>query len=121
MLSYDEMPEDNEELAKIKVEFPYLSDNSAKSCPESMKEILDYLHMESPDEDDIEASDLKFIRTAKVENHEYWIWKFYEADGEECYVTVSKRPDDGTTIGYDDNFLNLTPEQYILGDYHGVF
>jgi len=120
MLSYDELPEDNVELAKIKVTFPFLVDNSPKSCPAALAEIREYLSRESPDTHPGKARPLTFLRTAKVEDKDYWIWSFEEAGGSRAYVTVARGPD-GVDIGYSPDFYNLTPEQYILGDYHGVF
>lgn len=36
MITYDEMPDDNAELAKIEIDFPYLKDNTPASCPSLM-------------------------------------------------------------------------------------
>ncbi len=114
MLTYDEMPEDNAELAKIDIEFPYQRNNGPKSCPNSMEEILEYLSIECPNGDRIKEQDLEFLRTAKVKNARYWIWKFSDPDGAECYVTVSSRKSfifrKSTCIGYDENYYNLSPE-----------
>jgi hypothetical protein len=120
MLSYDELPEDNADLAKIKVTFPFLVDNSPKSCPSAIDEIQEYLSRESPDKTVTKSRPLNFLRTAKVGQTDYWIWSFRESDGARAYVTVSRGPD-GVDIGYSPDFYNLTPEQFILGDYHEVF
>ena len=50
MISYDEMPDDNSELAKIDIDFPYLKDNSPNSCPSSLDDIIEYLSVECPKE-----------------------------------------------------------------------
>ena len=47
MLSKNEMPENNEDIAKIEVDFPRLSNDTADSCPVPMTEILHYLSLES--------------------------------------------------------------------------
>ena len=39
----------------------------------------------------------------------------------ECYVTATVSPDGSTSIGYEENHYGLSPEQFILGDYHNVF
>lgn len=122
MISFEEMPENNEDLAKIIIDFLSLSDNSPDSCPASISEILDYLADEAVGGDRLTPSDLNFIRTAQVENTRYWIWSFNEPDGgAACYVTVAAGPDSKECIGFDENYYNLTPEQFILGDYHNVF
>jgi hypothetical protein len=121
MLSYEQMPKDNADLARVRVSFPYLEDNSARTSPASMDEILNYLASEVPDGDVVEPKDLHFIRTARVAQHDYWIWRFTESDGSEAYVTVSRRPDGQISLGYDSNYYGLSPEQFMLGDYHQVF
>ena len=67
------------------------------------------------------AADLGFIRTAQVGERKYWIWRFRDEYGIECFATVECAPDGTACIGYDINYLGLTPEQYMLGDYHNVF
>jgi len=121
MIPLEDMPEDNEDLAKRPVTFPVLEPNTAQSCPVPMKEILSYLRMESPDGASIKVAQLKFLRTALVGSHRYWIWSFQESDGADCFVTVSLPPDEGACIGYEENFYALTPEQFMLGDFHQVF
>jgi hypothetical protein len=120
MLSIDEMPDDNADLSALIVEFPSLEPNSPISCPVSFDEIVDYLRVESSDLDEVEEEQLQFLRTAQVAEHKYWIWSFKESDGTDCYVTVSLTPDGVICTGYDENFYNLTPEQYMLAEYHQV-
>lgn len=121
MISYEQLPENNADLTVISVEFPYLNPKEAKSCPVSLAEVLEYLRLESPDGDTLNDNILKFCRTALVSGQHYWIWEFQEFDGNQCYVTVSKLPDNTTRIGYDENRYDLTPEQFMLGDYYNVF
>ncbi len=119
--TYEEMPADNEYLAKMEVVFPYLVPNSAKNCPQTMEEIQAYLRLEDSDLDSVASRDLTFLRTAKVVDRQFWIWKYTESDGEECYVTVELRTDGTSVLGMDGNSYNLSPEQFILGTYHDVF
>jgi hypothetical protein len=121
MLSYGDMPEDNADLAGIDVSFARLEDDSAESCPVPIEQILDYLGDEVPNGDLLEAEDLVFIRTAQVAEIAYWIWRFEEPDGTPAYATVSRDPDGSVCIGYDSNDFGLTPEQFMLGEYHNVF
>lgn len=112
-------PPDPDELPNLNVEFPRLSNDSASSSAVPMSEVLEYLEGEAAPETPSEA-DLQFLRTARVEDADYWIWRFKESDGAECYVTVSREADGGTTIGYEENYDGLTPEQFMLGEYHGL-
>ena len=122
MLNADEMPDDNADLATVVVSFPRLADDSAAGCPVLMSDLLEYLAMEVPDGESLSADDLKFIRTADVEGTSYWIWRFREPDGNNAYATVSvRRGGSQPTIGYDADYYGLTPEQFILGNYHEVF
>lgn len=121
MIPFDEMPEDNAELASISVEFPMLRSNTAESCPVPLSDVVEYLRRESTDGDAVQPEQLSFLRTAQVAEQRYWIWAFQEADGSPCYVTVSVSPEGSSCIGYEENYYNLTPEQFMLGDYHEVF
>lgn len=121
MISFEEMPEDNAELASIAIEFPRLQPDSAESCPVSLADVVAYLRLESPDYESVQANQLRFLRTALVADHRYWIWSFRESDGTECFVTVSESPDGTTCTGYEEDYYGLTPEQFMLGDYHNVF
>ena len=131
MLSYDDMPDDNADLAKIEFQFPCLSDNSPDGCPVPLSEVVDYLRLESPDGDDVTEERLEFVRTAQVGDHEYRLWRFVESDGDECFVTVAREPDGTIVTGYNTSEADVddqgntiapfTPEQYMLGDFPGVF
>ncbi len=121
MLSYDEMPEDNADLARVQVSFPCLPDNTAETCPVPLDDIMDYLCTEVPDGEQLNPEGLQFLRTAQVVEEKYWIWRFTDPSGADCYAQVSIGPDGTTCVGYDENYFDLTPEQYLLGVYHQVF
>lgn len=82
VLSFDEMPEDNADLADVDVDFARLPDDSAACCPVSMEEVLEYLAMEAPDGESLQGDDLEFLRTARVEDTDYWIWSFSQPGGQ---------------------------------------
>lgn len=84
-------------------------------------DLLRYLRDEVPEGAVLIPSDLAFLRTALVDQRRYWIWRFNEPAGESAYATVSATPGGVATVGYGDNYYGLTPEQFILGDYHQVF
>lgn len=116
------MPEDNADLAKVDVEFERLVPDNSEGCPAPMTRLLSYLADEVPGGEDLGPEDLSFVRTARVEDHDYWLWRFREPgpDGDDAYLTVS-RVRGQVAVGYEANFYRLTPEQYLLGDYHHAF
>ena len=121
MIPYEEMPNDNAKLVDLIIDFPVLQPNTAESCPIVLADIVDYLRAESPDGEMIQAAQLYFLRTAQVVEKRYWIWSFQESDGSACYVTATVASDGSASIGYEENHYGLSPEQFILGDYHRVF
>jgi hypothetical protein len=121
MIPLEEMPEDNAGLANVEIEFRCLEADTAESCPVPLDEIIDYLRLESSDLDAVHADQLRFVRTAQVAEQSYWIWAFRESDGSDCYVTVAVSPDGSASLAYAENYYGLSPEQHMLGDYHGMF
>ncbi len=121
MIPFEEMPEDNDDLAHVQVTFPLLAPNTADSCPLPLSDVVEYLRLETMDGPLFNGDRLHFLRSAQVGDRRYWIWSFDEPDGSGCYATVSQSPDGSSCIGYDENSHGLTPEQFMLGDYHNVF
>lgn len=122
MLNADEMPDDNANLANVVVEFPRLSNDTPASCPAGAQDLLRYLADEAPGGQRLSDADLHFLRTALVATRRYWIWRFLEPDGgDPAYLTVSQHDDGQVVIGYEADYYGLSPEQFLLGDYHGVF
>lgn len=113
-------PGSREELKSMSPEFERLAEDSATSCPVTMADLLEYLRMEA-DVETLSAGDLTFIRTARVEDRAYWIWRFEEDDGTESFATVSRDPDETICFGCGWNDENLTAEQYLYGEYHEYF
>ncbi len=119
-----DLPDDYFELRRVPVELPRLSPDSQATCPLSMQDIQAYLDQETrgvhdPSDWGIPEFNLQFLRTALVEGSWYWIWRFADVDGAECFLTVSLNPDRKRVIGYDECF-GLTPEQFILADYYDL-
>jgi hypothetical protein len=117
-----ELPKDFYELKNVAVEFPRLSPDNAASCPVTMRGVLDYLHYEAPGGEESGSSEVmefqpEFLRTALVEQTKYWIWRFADVDGNDCYVTVSLSCQGECVTGYDESF-GFSPEQFILADYY---
>lgn len=116
MLSYDEMPEDNAELANIEIDFPHVPFSEVSEPNEIEPYLVDYLKVEGFPPD----GKVQFIRTALVEDTVYWIWVL-SSGGEKVYATATQDRDGNTGLGCDTDYYGLTPEQYILGDYHECF
>jgi hypothetical protein len=110
------MPEDNEELSKIEIGFPHASLGEVAEPKEIEPHLLDYLKIEDYEPD----GKLQFIRTALVNETVYWIWEF-TSSGEKIYATATQNEQGDTSLGCDTDYYGLTPEQYILGDYHECF
>lgn len=121
VITSDEMPDDNADLARLEVDFDRLEPDTAESCPVAEEMILEYLSDEVPG-GGLSVEDLRFLRTALVGATHYWIWSFSDpTDGSAAFLTVSLSIGGQTTVGYEENYYNLTPEQYMLGDYYMVF
>ena len=111
-MTADQMPDDNAKLANIPVQLPEVP-LSGIAAPESfVSDIREYLEIEDYEPD----GKLQFLRTADVDGTLYYIWKFQSA-GDDCYATVSIS-DGSDCIGCNENHWGLTPEQFIMADYH---
>ncbi len=122
MLPADEMPDDNVLLAGVAIDFPRLKPDTAVACPVSFAEVLAYLAREVPQGGALSERDLTFLRTARVADCDYWVWSFREpgALGAEAFATVCLSEGGDVCLGYEANTYDLSPEQFLLGDYHGV-
>jgi hypothetical protein len=114
----EDWPDDIDEMRNIAVELPRLSPDSPARCPVSMAEILEYLAYEAPGGEHSGTEEVidfqpQFVRTALVEATRYWLWRFTDSRGSECYVLVDVRPDGTPCTGYDESF-GLNPEQFIM-------
>lgn len=78
MLTADELPGDNADLASVEVDFPRLSPDSPDASPVPTSELLAYLSDEVPDGDALSQGDVPFVRTARVGDAQYWVWRFRE-------------------------------------------
>lgn len=62
-------------------------DDSVANDPELLSRIAEYLELETADCEFIE-SNLKYLRSAVIDNNQYWIWEYHESDGTPCFVTL---------------------------------
>ncbi|MHB1326558.1 MAG: hypothetical protein ACYC2K_00015 [Gemmatimonadales bacterium] len=69
---------------------------------------------------------LRFLRTAQVGDKQCWIWSYTDADGELSYVTYWRDAAGEDILGMSeakadpDGLKPLSPEQYILAEYHDL-
>lgn len=113
--SRSSLPEDAAEWTSVSVSFPRLKDDSASSCPETVEEIMAYVRTESGDTNNAEQNRLSFLRTAQIAKCKYWLWRYQEYDGAECFVVFRLKPDGSTSLGLSET-NGLSPEQYLLAE-----
>src|SRR5258705_28475 len=106
--SQDTLPEDPADWQHVRISLPRLPKNSPPTSPPSVREIMDYVRVESADLDEANAKRLKFVRTAQIERSRYWLWTYTESDGEMCYVFFRKRGSRDTHLSLTST-ENLTP------------
>src|SRR5436190_7839532 len=119
----DHLPRTWKGLASLTFDLPRLAPDTPVSCPRSEQEILEYLDVEAPGGSESGSErviqfELRFIRTALVNSSKYWIWRFKDESGTDCYVAVQERTDGESVLGYDESF-GLSPEQWLVLDYYG--
>ena len=111
------IPDDNAELADLDIRLARVPPDDVADPSEIEPYLLDYLQREdfSPD-----GGVLEFLKIAKIDDVVYWIWRF-DSDGESCYATATQDPDGETGVGCGVDHWQLTPDQYIFGDFHKCF
>lgn len=139
MLQRDDLPDDREELAAVRITLPRSEDDAEASCPVSKQEILEHLAQEAPGgaesgSEEVIEFNLTFLRTATLDNASYWIWGFKDGNDADSYMLVgvwrnvpgerpawtegSRRPEE-TLLSYDEAF-DLTPEQFIVAEHFDI-
>jgi len=117
MIPDTDLPDNPEEFAGLDVSFERLADDRAESCPIPASDILRYLEMELATEE-LPPEALRFIRTARVREKEYWVWELDEEyEDEDHYVIVWREPNGTTCTGYCENWWGLSLEQFLLAKY----
>ena len=115
------MADRDADFLKIVDSLPYLEPYSPQGCPIAMDEVLACVRPETIRDESLQADDLEFVRTARVVERRYWLWRFHDEGEIEWFVAVSVGPDGQAEIGFDDNLVEYSPEEYIVSDYLGVF
>lgn len=121
MIKREDFPAKFEDLNKTSVSLPYAEGESESTCPVPKKDIIEYLDWEAPGGKNAGGEmvidfELKFLRTALVNETKYWIWSFLDENDTKCYATVALYENGPTCTGYGESF-GLTPEQFIIADY----
>jgi hypothetical protein len=108
-------------LAALEVEFPRLADDPLAGCPRGPYQVLEYLAAEVPEGESLtwERSDVRSHRPGG--GNGVLDLAVQRPTGDTAHATVAIGPDGTQTIGYEADCYGLSPEQYILGDYHQVF
>jgi len=124
MIKREDFPKKIEDLHNYKVSLPLAEGESESTCPVSKKDIIEYLDWEAPGGKNAGGEmvidfELKFLRTALVNETKYWIWGFLDENDTECYVTVSLPNGGPSCTGYNESF-GLTPEQFIVANYFKI-
>jgi hypothetical protein len=117
----NQLPKSWKGLKNFTFDLPLLVPNDPVSCPRTREEILEYLDVEAPGgaesgAENIVPFELKFIRTAQVNESKYWLWSFKGDEGLDCYVAV-QQVHGQSILGFDETF-GLTPEQWLVMDYY---
>src|SRR5436190_19756755 len=118
----DQLPKSWKGLQRLSFAFPFLTPNDPSRCPASMSWILQYLGVEAPGGPDsgstrVVSFDLKFIRTALINDTMFWMWGFKDECGLESYVTACVITNRKCILTYDEA-LCLTPVQCHVMDYY---
>lgn len=111
MLTREQMPDDNAELAAIPVELPH-GPEGVMPPGKIEPHLREYLHREGlvPD------GDLRFLRTAVFERTLYWVWAF-ETAGEPA-LAVASTHNRQSCLCAQVNAWGLSPEQFVLAAHH---
>ena len=94
---------------------PYLPENTPRSCPVSVAELLRYVRSNVEGARGLRAEQLRFVRTAQVEECRYWMWRFHSA-GTTFYALVMQDAE-GPWMTCHETGSRLAPEEVLLADY----
>jgi hypothetical protein len=90
--------------------FSRLPNDSEESCPVSLYELSRYIARWI--DDTVEDSAISFVRTAKADKKEVWLWRHQTAEDRSFYVLVSSIDSGPCRVGYHEAG-SLTPTQAI--------
>ena len=107
------------EVRTIDVSLPRLDPDSEASCPVPREEIPEHAATESDDGTETQLSEPVFVRTARIGQTHYWIWKFNDPRRGDGYIVVGLWPGGHAMVECDDTF-DMTPEQYLVASHFRI-
>lgn len=100
------------------VPLPYLPENSPASCPVSAPELLRYVRSNAEGARHVRLDQLVFVRTARIEEYGYWLWRF-PAAGLASYALVMEDAE-GPWMTCRQSLASVAPEDVLIADYRTV-
>lgn len=97
---------------------PYLDDDSPDGCPIDVHDLLRYLRANTGSKA-LGRADVTFVRTARVNECDYWTWRFAD-NGGEAFALVMRDPAGDSWMSCYRNDARLTPEEILLADYRAA-
>jgi hypothetical protein len=97
------------------VPLPYLPENSPASCPVSVAELLRYVRSNAEGARHVRVDQLLFVRTARIEDCRYWLWRF-PAAGLASYALVMQDAE-GPWLTCHQSPGSMGPEEVLIADY----
>jgi hypothetical protein len=97
------------------VPLPYLPENSPASCPVSVQELLRYVRSNAEGARHVCIDQLVFVRTARIEDCGYWLWRF-PAAGLASYALVMQDAE-GPWLTCHQSLGGMAPEDVLIADY----
>jgi len=97
---------------------PYLPENSPASCPVSVPELLRYVRSNAEGARHVRIDQLVFVRTARIEDFRYWLWRF-PAAGLASYALVMLDAE-GPWLTCHQGLAGVAPEDVLIADYRTV-
>ena len=102
-------------LASVHYSLPFLSDNTADSCPVTTQELARYVRAQTHGLE-VDPRHIAFVRTAQVEACRYWMW---QVQGRPSYALVMEDGDGAWLSSYSSDEY-LSPEEVLLADYQNA-
>ena len=97
------------------VSLPYLPENSPASGPVSAQELLRYVRSNAVGARHVRVDQLVFVRTARIEDCGYWLWRF-PAAGLASYALVMEDAE-GPWLTCHQTPSGMAPEDVLIADY----
>ena len=107
------------EIRTIGISLPHLDPDSPANCPIPREEIIEHATVESDDGTPTKLSEPVFLRTAKIGETSYWIWKFNDPRRGDGYIAVGLLPGGRALLWCDDTF-DMTPEQFLVAEHFQI-